>query len=99
MRIEYNPEISLGSVVQVISILGSVFTAYLALKTTDVELESKLNTHTAQISELKDSQKQEAAKLDLQLKEIGINIKTLDARVTQFMIEQSKEQHNARPNR
>ncbi len=99
MRIEYNPEISLGSVVQVISILGSVFTAYLALKTTDVELESKLNTHAAQISELKDSQKQEAAKLDLQLKEIGINIKTLDARVTQFMIEQSKEHYNARPNR
>lgn len=99
MRIDYNPEISLGSVVQVISILGSVFTAYLALKTTDVELESKLNTHTAQISELKDNQKQEAAKLDLQLKEIGINIKTLDARVTQFMIEQSKEHHNARSNR
>lgn len=99
MRIDYNPEISLGSVVQVISILGSVFTAYLALKTTDVELESKLNTHTAQISELKDNQKQEAAKLDLQLKEIGINIKTLDARVTQFMIEQSKEQRNARLNR
>lgn len=102
MRIEYNPEISLGSVVQVISILGSVFTAYIALKTTDVELQSRIDTHTAQISELKESQRQDSAKLDLQLKELGINIKTLDARVTQFMIEQARERmgiSNARPNR
>lgn len=104
MRIEYNPEISLGSVLQVITILGSVFTAYLTLKTNDVELQSRLDSHTAQIQEMKDSQKQEAAKLDLQLREFGVNIKALDARITAFMIEQARDHNisrlsNARPNR
>lgn len=98
MRIEYNPEISLGSVVQVISILGSVFTAYIALKTTDVEMQSRIDHHSAQIQEMKDNQKQDAAKLDLQLREFGVNIKTLDARITQFMIEQARDYNGNKPN-
>lgn len=94
MRVNYNPEISLGSVLQIIAIIGSVFSAYIALKTTDIELQQRIQIHDQQIAEVKDVQKVNAEKAYLEIKELGINIKSLDMRVTQFMLDQAKEMRN-----
>jgi hypothetical protein len=91
MRVNYNPEISLGSVLQIIAIIGSVFSAYIALKTTDIELQQRITAHDQQILEVKDNQKLHTEKTYLELKELGINIRSLDMRVTQFMLDQVKE--------
>jgi hypothetical protein len=91
MKINYNPEISLGSVLQIIAIIGSVFSAYIALKTTDVELQQRLNVHDTVIQDIKETQKTNTEKAYLEIKELGINIKSLDMRVTQFMLDQAKE--------
>jgi hypothetical protein len=91
MRVNYNPEISLGSVLQIIAIIGSVFSAYIALKTTDIELAQRIQQHDAQILDMKEDQKMHNEKAYLEIKELGISIKSLDMRVTQFMLDQSKE--------
>ena len=98
MKLEYNPEISLGNIVQVVSILGTVFTAYLALRTTDIELMSRLDQHQVQIQDLKDQNKSIDAKIGLEIKDLSITIKNLDMRLTQFMLEQAQGVKHARPN-
>jgi hypothetical protein len=102
MKVNYNPEISLGNVLQIIAIIGSVFSAYIALKTTDIEMGQRLQVHDQQIAEMKETQKVNTEKSYLEIKELGINIKSLDMRVTQFMLDQAKEVRantNARINR
>lgn len=91
MKVNYNPEISLGSVLQIIAIIGSVFSAYIALKTTDIEMQQRLQVHDQQILEIKDTQRVNTEKAYLEIKELGISIKSLDMRVTQFMLDQAKE--------
>jgi hypothetical protein len=91
MKINYNPEISLGSVLQIIAIIGSVFSAYIALKTTDIEMGQRLEVHDQRIAELKETQKINTEKAYLEIKELGINVKSLDMRVTQWMLDQTKE--------
>lgn len=92
MKVNYNPEISLGNVLQIIAIIGSVFSAYIALKTTDIELDQRLKQHDVAITEMKESQKTSQDKATLEIKELGLSIRGLDMRVTQFMLDQAKEQ-------
>jgi mannitol-specific phosphotransferase system IIBC component len=79
MALKYNPEISLGNILQMLTIAVSVFSAYLLLVTTDTKHTAQLEQHTKQIAEIKDFNK-----------EVNQYFKIIELKLTEIQIEQAR---------
>jgi hypothetical protein len=82
MKMSYSPEVSLGNILQIIAIIGSVFAAYTALKATDYELAQRVGIQEVQIS----TSIQRDLQLSLDIKELAVQMKDLDLKLTRLMI-------------
>lgn len=90
MRFQYTPEISLGSLAQIITIIMSAFGVYLSLRTTDIQHEAKIEQHSVEIMDIKAAAKTERSEIKLDIKEINNNVKALDNKITEYTIQQNR---------
>lgn len=89
MRFQYTPEISLGSLAQIATIIIGCVSIYVGLRSTDIEHSMVLNNHTEAINEIKSTAKQERSEIKLDIKEINNNVKALDNKITEYTIQQN----------
>lgn len=79
MALKYSPEVSLGNILQIITIAVSVFSAYLLLVTTDTKHTAAIEQHEKEIRELKEFNK-----------EVNQYFKSIDSKLTEIQIEQAR---------
>lgn len=92
MRFNYNPEISLGSILQVLTIILGVGAGYGALVQANIVQDQLLVTHEKEIAQIRQLTREAASELKADVKDIQKDIKKLDEKFTDYAIK------NAVPN-
>lgn len=86
MKFQYNPEISLGNILQIVALISSVLAAYVSIQNTLVAHTEKLREHTSQIEALNGHNiRQDQAIVDGQ-RETRVEIKELNKNLTDYII-------------
>lgn len=91
MKFEYNPEISLGNLLQIVSILGGIFVGYSTLVQANAVQDRVLQEHAIRLEEAKILARDERRELQTELKELQKSIKDLDVKFTDYVIQDSKQ--------
>lgn len=90
MKFQYNPEVSLGNIIQVIAILGSVAAAYTALQNADIRHDQELIAQAAQIKDLKERQENLQRDIKSEIKDMSNGIAVLNDKITNMLIENAR---------
>lgn len=77
MKFSYNPEVSLGNLLQLVGMLTSVGAAYFALVTTDVRHEAKLKELSDGQVRIESTQKEYVTEIRSDIKEINRNLSNI----------------------
>lgn len=90
MKFEYNPEITLGNMLQIISILAGIFVGYSTLVQANAVQDRVLIEHAQRIEEAKLAAKEERRDIQTDIKELNISIRQLDEKFTNYVIQETK---------
>lgn len=90
MKFQYNPEVSLGNIIQVIAILGSVTAAYTALQNADIRHDQELISQAAQIKDLKERQENLQRDIKSEIKDMNNGLAILNEKITNMLIENAR---------
>ena len=90
MKFQYNPEVSLGNIIQVVAILGSVAAAYTALQNADIRHDQELIFQAAQIKDLKERQEGLQRDIRAEMKELNTGIGVLNNKITEMLIDNAR---------
>lgn len=96
MRIQYNPEVSLGAILQVVTILASVFGAYSALQNADFKHDAELKSHAAQILEIKQRQETTQKEVREEIKDVKRGVDLINDKLTEVIIENARNHKQQR---
>lgn len=92
MKVEYNPEVSLGALLQIGTVVSAVFAAYVALSVTDAKHDGVLAQHTTEINRIQLQVDHIQTEIREQVKDVSKDIKGVDQKVTQILIERAQVQ-------
>lgn len=94
MRFQYNPEISLGNILQIITILASVAAAYGSLREADIKHDLIDQALAADIVEIKSTAEKVTNELKVDIKEVKKGVDGINDKLTGILID-----HASRDNR
>ena len=86
MKFEYNPEISLGNILQILTILGGIAAGYATLVQANTIQDKNIEAHEAAITAIKVATKEAAGELKDNVKEIQKDVRKLDEKFTDYVI-------------
>lgn len=86
MKFQYNPEISLGNILQIASLLGGVAAGYGALVQANAIQDQILINHEKEIQQVRQISREQAEDLKSNVKEIKTDVKELDKKLTDYVI-------------
>lgn len=91
MNWKYNPEISLGNILQVITILCGLFGAYMTLVNTDTRHDAELKASREQVAEIKMKQDQITKEVKEEIKEVKQGVNSINDKLTTVLIENARQ--------
>ena len=89
MKFEYNPEISLGSILQIVTILIGIGAGYAALVNANALQDQILMQHEKEISAARILVREAQVELNDDMKTIQTDLKALDNKFTTYIINES----------
>lgn len=89
MKFEYNPEISLGAILQIATILVATGAGFSALQGANQLQDQILSQHEKSINDARVLVRDTQDKLNVDLKEIQLDVKKLDEKLTAYIINES----------
>ena len=89
MKIEYNPEVSLGALLQIGTVVSAVFAAYVALSVKDAQHDAAIAAHDKEIARIEYDHKQIQTDVKETVKEIGKDVKQLDHKITSILVDRA----------
>lgn len=96
MKISYNPEVSLGNILQVIAIFGSVAAAYGSLTQADTKHDLELAQHTREIVEIKQRQETVTKEVREEIKDIKKGVDGINEKLVGVLIDNARQSNQRR---
>ena len=90
MKFDYNPEITLGNLLQIISILAGIFVGYSTLVQANAVQDRVLTEHAQRIDESRQSAREERSEIRNEIKELAKDIHALDNKFSTYALEEAK---------
>jgi len=90
MQFSYNPEISLGNILQIVTIVMGIGAGYSALVKANALQDQILLTHEEKLIAVQGVTKEAAKELKEDVKEIQRDVKMLDQKFTTYVIESAR---------
>lgn len=90
MAIKYDPTVSLGTIIQMIGLIGTVVGMYYALVAKDIQHEADIKKNTADIQVLREEAKIDRAEQRVEIKEIKRGVDSLNEKLTNYVIESAR---------
>jgi 2-phospho-L-lactate guanylyltransferase (CobY/MobA/RfbA family) len=79
MAFKYTPEVTLGSILQILTIAASVFSTYLMLVVTDTKIQAEVDKHTEVLLEQKEVNK-----------EVKQSLRSIEDKLTSIVVDNAK---------
>jgi hypothetical protein len=89
MKFEYNPEISLGAILQIVTILVGIGAGYAALVNANALQDQILIQHDKEISAARSLVRDAQVELNEDMKSIQTDLRALDNKFTTYIINES----------
>lgn len=90
MKFEYNPEITLGSILQIFTILAGIGAGYGALVQANALQDQILIQHEKEINAARTLVREAQSELNQDVKELSHDVKKLDEKFTNYVIESTR---------
>jgi cell division protein FtsB len=90
MNFEYNPEITLGSILQILTILVGIGAGYGALVQANALQDQILLQHEKEINSARTLVREAQTELNSDVKELSHDVKKLDEKFTNYVIESTR---------
>jgi hypothetical protein len=90
MNFQYDPKISLGTIVETVTLLLAAGSAYVALTNTDVKHDEQIKTLSADVVRIDSAQKSMSSEVKADLKDIKSSVDKLNDKITDSLIAKRK---------
>lgn len=90
MKWSYNPEISLGNLLQILTIAVGAFGAFSALQQNDVRHDAEISATKEQLAEVKQKQDQITKDVREEIKDVKRGVEGINDKLTTVLIENAR---------
>ena len=93
-KFEYTPNISLGAILQIITLVGSCLAAYVALARADTVHEERIATNSMEIARVERKLDSTQKDIKQEMQDMNRTLQSMDEKITRYMIRSMERELN-----